>query len=82
MFFMSTTKQRIPITLNHKQADIVKKISEANEISLSKAIVTFFEYGVSQAEDDYFGEMADILHEQRTGESLSHEEFWNKVHAV
>lgn len=75
---MATLKRRIPVTLPSDLENIIEQISKRNNLSLSQTITLFLRHGLEMAEDEYFGTLADELHEKNTG-FVSHEEFWGDV---
>ncbi len=75
---MATLKRRIPVTLPFDLEKILEVFAKKNKISLSQSITMFLREGLENAEDGYFGELADSL-DTRTTSYQSHDEFWKEV---
>ena len=75
---MPTTKRRIPVPLSGRLEKVVENFSQVHNLSLSQGIVILLEQGLENAEDEYFGILADDLDEKTTSYE-GHDVFWSSL---
>lgn len=77
---MPTKKRRLNITLNKDAALFVKKIALRDDVPEATKVSQLVELALEMEEDMYLSKISDEILEKSKGKTISHKEFWSRVH--